>query len=103
MSELHQLQDRSDKNEKFDPPVDSESPVRQTWASQRDFVMMLMGCAVGLGNIWRFPYLCYKNGGGMFNSKVPYTAVLVFYSADMILVTMVNTVGINVNKLMHHL
>lgn len=48
---------------------------RENWTSRSGFIIAAVGSAVGLGNIWRFPYVAYENGGGAF--LIPYLIALI--------------------------
>jgi len=46
--------------------MDTPSPQRGEWSSKVGFILAAAGSAIGLGNIWRFPYVAGENGGGAF-------------------------------------
>jgi SNF family Na+-dependent transporter len=56
---------------------------RQLWAGACTFIMAAIGSAIGLGNFWKFPYLCYKWGGGTF--FIPYLCALFVLGLPMML------------------
>ena len=48
---------------------------KNEWGSNLSFILAMIGSAVGLGNIWRYPYVLYSNGGGAF--YIPYLVAII--------------------------
>ena len=51
-----------DKQKDGEEELDAEN--RPAWNSKLQYILAQIGYSVGLGNVWRFPYQCQKNGGG---------------------------------------
>lgn len=59
-----------------------KATTREGFSTRRVFIFAAIGSAVGLGNIWRFPYVAYEGGGGAF--LVPYLIALLFAGIPML-------------------
>jgi NSS family neurotransmitter:Na+ symporter len=64
----------TDPNSGQQPVTQTSDEHRGAFSSRRVFILAAIGSAVGLGNIWRFPYVAYENGGGAF--IIPYLVAL---------------------------
>jgi len=84
------------ENEDEKPPVDLEVceivvkpkdlDERGAWGNKVEYLLACIGLAVGLGNVWRFPYLCHKHGGGAF--LIPYFICLIFEGVPLMYLEM---------------
>lgn len=59
---------------------------RERWDSRSVFVLAAIGSAIGLGNVWRFPYIAYNNGGGAF--LIPYFFALLVAGIPILILEM---------------
>ncbi|KAG7333306.1 hypothetical protein KOW79_003441 [Hemibagrus wyckioides] len=71
--EVRDVEEGSDDPEEEEEEDEGEE--RPAWSSKLQYILAQVGFSVGLGNVWRFPYLCQKNGGGAY--LVPYLILLV--------------------------
>ncbi|KAL3196828.1 hypothetical protein MRX96_045062 [Rhipicephalus microplus] len=54
---------------------------REKWSNKIEFILSSVGLSVGLGNVWRFPYVAFENGGGAF--MVPYIVLMLLLGRPM--------------------
>lgn len=77
--------EEAQKTEK-DKNIDKEEE-RPNWSNGLEFLMSCISMSVGLGNVWRFPFTAYENGGGAF--LIPYIVVLIVIGKPMYYLEMI--------------
>uniref|UniRef100_A0A2P2I201 Sodium-dependent neutral amino acid transporter B(0)AT3-like n=2 Tax=Hirondellea gigas TaxID=1518452 RepID=A0A2P2I201_9CRUS len=77
---------RQDEDEGGSVTLDVPEPAteRAAWGSKTQFMLSCVSLSVGLGNVWRFPYLVQQDGGGAF--LIPYLIMMVIEGAPLFLI-----------------
>ncbi|KAM4027675.1 sodium-dependent neutral amino acid transporter B(0)AT1 isoform 2-T2 [Anomaloglossus baeobatrachus] len=70
------LENRIQTYEQLETLEKEEAGERPQWDNKAQYMLTCIGFCVGLGNVWRFPYLCQSHGGGAF--MIPFLILLVF-------------------------
>ncbi|EFX84368.1 hypothetical protein DAPPUDRAFT_46779 [Daphnia pulex] len=74
-------------NQNANRVASDQEPERESWSNPAEFLLSCVSMSVGLGNIWRFPYVAYANGGGAF--LIPYLIVLFFIGRPLYFLEMI--------------
>ncbi|XP_037330953.2 sodium-dependent neutral amino acid transporter B(0)AT1-like [Pungitius pungitius] len=69
--------------EDLDRMDQEEADGRPKWDNKAQYILTCVGFCIGLGNVWRFPYLCQSHGGGAF--MIPYLILLVLEGMPLLL------------------
>ncbi|XP_062291437.1 sodium-dependent neutral amino acid transporter B(0)AT1-like [Scomber scombrus] len=74
---------RIPNHEDLDRMEKEEAESRPKWDNKAQYILTCVGFCIGLGNVWRFPYLCQSHGGGAF--LIPYLILLVLEGMPLLL------------------
>ncbi|XP_054461831.1 sodium-dependent neutral amino acid transporter B(0)AT1-like [Anoplopoma fimbria] len=77
------LDDRIPSHEDLDRMEKEEAGDRPKWDNKAQYILTCVGFCIGIGNVWRFPYLCQTHGGGAF--LIPYMILLVLEGMPLLL------------------
>lgn len=77
------LDDRIPSYEDLERMETEEAGDRPKWDNKAQYILTCVGFCIGIGNVWRFPYLCQSHGGGAF--LIPYLILLVLEGMPLLL------------------
>ena len=78
---MHLFSDKGHEDHRDQKKNSKPKITRDVWGNQIEFLLASIGYSVGVGNVWRFPYLCFKNGGGAY--LIPYFILLTLGAIPM--------------------